>query len=148
MWWLDAGIGRWDGRTLTNDLSGGPPMVVFDYQTSRSGSHARAFLQGWQGTLMADGYGGYKALFGQGVTELGCWAHARRKFFDLHAASNKPHEMAEVALQRIGELYAIEAQAREQSPAERQMLRQTQALPRLQALHAWLIQQRQQTTKT
>ncbi|MDK2127286.1 IS66 family transposase, partial [Parachitinimonas caeni] len=42
----------------------------------------------------------------------------------------------------------IEAQAREQSPAERQMLRQTQALPRLQALHAWLIQQRQQTTKT
>ncbi|MDK2127284.1 IS66 family transposase, partial [Parachitinimonas caeni] len=74
--------------------------------------------------------------------------HARRKFFDLHAASNKPHEMAAVALQRIGELYAIEAQAREQSPAERQMLRQTQALPRLQALHAWLIQQRQQTTKT
>ncbi|MDK2127281.1 IS66 family transposase, partial [Parachitinimonas caeni] len=59
---LDPGAGKTKRAYLwayrSNDLSGGPPMVVFDYQTSRSGSHARAFLQGWQGTLMADGYGG------------------------------------------------------------------------------------------
>ena len=62
-------------------------MVVFDYQTTRAGQHARDFLAGWQGHLMVDDFSGYKVLFANGVTELGCLAHARRKFFDLNAVS-------------------------------------------------------------
>lgn len=105
---LDPGAGKtrraylWSYRTNVFDT--GPPIVVFDYQTSRSGRHAADFLHDWRGTLMVDDYGGYKALFGHGVTELG---RMRRKFFDLHAAGG--HPVAELALARIARLYAIEA---------------------------------------
>jgi hypothetical protein len=77
------------------------------------------------------------------VTELACLAHCRRKFFDLHAAGG--HPVAEEALRRIGELYAIEAQAREGDEAARLALRQQEALPKLSALHDWLIAQRLKT---
>ena len=92
----------------SNDLDPGPRIVVFDYQTGRSGRHAQNFLENWQGHLLVDDYGGYKALFSRTAspcTELACWAHARRKFFDLHQANNSP--MAFEALQRIGDLYAM-----------------------------------------
>ena len=87
---LDPGKGKtkraymWAYRS--NDLEGAPRIVVFDYQTSRSGEHARNFLQEWRGHLMVDDYGGYKESFRQGVSELACLAHCRRKFFDLYAA--------------------------------------------------------------
>lgn len=110
---------------------GAPWLVVFDYQTSRSGQHARDFL---------DDYGGYKEIFRQGVTELACLAHCRRKFFDLHAVGK--HPVAEEALRRIAELYAIEAEAREGDAAARWGLREQEALPRLRALHDWLVAQR------
>ena len=72
----------------SNGLDGEPPILLFDYQTSREGKHASAFLRGWQGHLMVDDYAGYKALFhGKTVIELGCMAHARRKFFDLAKAN-------------------------------------------------------------
>ena len=138
---LDPGKGRtiraylWAYRS--NDLEGAPRVVVFDYQTSRSGAHARAFLGDWRGGLMVDDYGGYKALFQQGVTELACLAHCRRKFFDLQAAG--AHPLAAEALRRIAELYAVEAKARDVDITARLDLRQTEALPRLQALHEWLI---------
>lgn len=144
---LDPGAGKtrraylWAYRS--NDLSGGPPIVVFDYQPSRSGAHAQRFLQGWQGHLMVDDYAGYKALFGQGMIELGCWAHARRKFYELHAAGG--HPVAAEALRRIGQLYAIEAEAQDGNAATRQVLRQRDAQPKLAELHAWLIAQRQKT---
>lgn len=144
---LDPGKGKtkraymWAYRS--NDLEGAPRIVVFDYQTSRSGAHARNFLQDWRGHLMVDDYGGYKALFQKGVTELACLAHCRRKFFDLHAAGG--HPVAEGALWRIGELYAIEAQARDGDMATRLALRQQEAMPRLKALHEWLIAQRMKT---
>lgn len=141
---LDPGQGKTKRAYLwayrSNDLEGAPRIVVFDYQTSRSGQHARDFLDGWRGHLMVDDYGGYKNLFRQGVTELACLAHCRRKFFDLHAAGK--HPVAEEALRRIAELYAIEADAREGDVAARRALRQQEALPRLQALHDWLIGQR------
>ena len=61
----------------SNDLEGDPPIVVFDYQTSRAGRHAASFLQGWQGHLLVDDYAGYKALFQEGtITELGCMTRA------------------------------------------------------------------------
>ena len=144
---LDPGQGKtkraymWAYRS--NDLEGAPRIVVFDYQTSRSGVHARNFLQEWRGHLMVDDYGGYKESFRQGVTELACLAHCRRKFFDLHAVGG--HPVAAEVLRRIGELYAIEAQAREGDVAARLALRQQHAMPKLIALHAWLIAQRVKT---
>lgn len=141
---LDPGQGKTKRAYLwayrSNDLEGAARIVVFDYQTSRSGQHARDFLEGWRGHLMVDDYGGYKETFRQGVTELACLAHCRRKFFDLHAAGK--HPVAEEALRRIAELYAIEADAREGDAAARRALRQQEALPRLRALHDWLIAQR------
>lgn len=138
---LDPGAGKTKRAYLwayrTNGLHTGPPIVVFDYQTSRAGAHAREFLHSWQGHLMVDDYGGYKALFATGIVELGCLAHARRKFFDLNAA--QPNAIAQEALERIGALYAIEAEARDVTIEARAHLRQTQAQPRLAALHAWLI---------
>ena len=142
---LDPGAGKtkkaylWGYRS--NDLDEGPPIVVFDYQSGRSGSHAAAFLDGWQGHLMVDDYGGYKQLFTKGITELGCWAHARRKFFDLHAANGSP--IAADALSRIAKLYAIEEQVRGRAPEEREALRQEQAAPLLEELNAWLHETRQ-----
>lgn len=116
-------------------LDTGPPIIVFDYQTSRAGRHAQNFLHGWRGHLLVDDYAGYKALFGAGVTELGCWAHARRKFFELHAAGG--HPVAAEALRRIGELYAIEQQGRPLDIGARQALREREAQPKLTALYDW-----------
>lgn len=141
---LDPGQGKTKRAYLwayrSNDLSGGPPMVVFDYQTSRSGAHAGRFLHEWRGALMVDDYSGYKALFGEGIIELGCWAHARRKFFDLQAAGN--HPVATEALRRIAELYAIEAQAAELNIEERARLRAERSKPLLVELQLWLIERR------
>ena len=77
----------------SNDFDPGPRIVIFDYQAGRSGRHAQNFLQNWQGHLLVDDYGGYKPLFSRPALpciELGCWAHARRKFFDLHKANASP----------------------------------------------------------
>lgn len=138
---LDPGQGKTKRAYLwayrSNDLDTGPPVIVFEYQPNRSGSHARAFLEGWRGHLMVDDYAGYKALFQGGITELGCMAHARRKFFELHAANQSP--IAAEALHRIGELYAIESEGRALTSTRRQQLRQEHAQPRLDALHGWLL---------
>lgn len=113
------------------------PIMLFDYCPSRGGKHAQAFLGDWRGTLMVDDFSGYKALFARGVTELGCWAHARRKFFDLHAANKSV--IAEEALQRIAALYAIEQTTRHLDVEGRRAYRQRHAKPKLDALHAWLL---------
>ncbi len=137
---LDPGSGKTKRAYLwaymSNRLETGPPIVVFDYQTSRSGSHARTFLEQWRGALMVDDFGGYKASFAQGVTELGCFAHARRKFFDLNEAQANP--IAQEALVRIAALYEIEARGRSLSIDERAELRQRKAQPLLTAMHEWL----------
>ncbi|MDH5302448.1 MAG: IS66 family transposase [Gammaproteobacteria bacterium] len=147
---LDPGAGKtkraylWSYRS--NDLDTGPPIVVFDYQSSRSGQHARDFLHAWQGHLMVDDYAGYKKLFasdGQAVTELGCWAHARRKFFDLQA--NGVHQQAAEALRRIAILYAVEEAARAMEHANRALHRQQNSLPILAEMHDWLIRLRTST---
>ncbi|MDP3137600.1 MAG: IS66 family transposase [Burkholderiaceae bacterium] len=141
---LDPGKGKTKKAYLwayrSNDLEPGPPLLVFDYQPGRHGLHARNFLEGWHGHLMVDDYAGYKALFAQGVTELACLAHARRKFFDLYAANQSP--IAAEALRRIGELYDVERQAQAMDAASRLQLRQNEARARLEALHAWLLQTR------
>ncbi len=123
----------------SNALDDKDPMVVFDYQTSRAGHHARDFLQDWQGHLVVDDYAGYKALFNGKVTEVGCWAHVRRKFYELHVANQSP--MAAEALRRMGLLYAIEQRGKELSVTERQALRQAESVSVLLSLHKWLIEQ-------
>lgn len=115
--------------------------VIYDFAPTRAGEHARRFLQGWQGKLVCDDFTGYKEGFKQGITEIGCMAHARRKFFDLHAA--KKSVLAEYALHQIGLLYDIERQAKALSPELRQQMRQEQARPVLDAFHQWMILQRQ-----
>jgi transposase len=141
---LDPGRGKTKRAYLwayrSNVLETGPPIVVFDYQASRAGVHARNFLAGWQGHLMVDDFGGYKALFTEGVTELGCLAHARRKFFDLNEAQANP--IAQEALRRIAALYAIEAVGQDMTAPARQALRQEQAQPLLRSLHDWLLSTR------
>ena len=114
----------------------GPPIIVFDFCTSRSGEHARDFLGAYRGALMVDDYGGYKALFAKGATELACWAHARRKFVDQHKASGS--KLAEEAIARIAVLYRIEAQAKAMTVEERLAHRQRHAVPVLSAFKAWL----------
>jgi transposase len=126
----------WAYRTA--DFVDEPRIVLFDYQTSRAGQCARDFLKDWNGHLMVDDYAGYKALFKEQVIELACWAHARRKFHDVWVANQSP--MAQEALARIAQLYAIERQAKELSAEQRRLLRQSQAIPILNELHVWLIQ--------
>ncbi len=137
---LDPGNGKTKTAYLwayrSTPLSGTAPIIVFDYQTGRAGQHARDFLKDWRGELMVDDYGGYKALFKAGVTELACWAHARRKFVDLHKANQSP--VAFEAMRRIAELYVIEAQAKALTTEERYALRQAQAKPKLVELKVWL----------
>jgi len=138
---LDPGSGKtrhsylWAYRSGVHDE--GPPIVVFDYQTSRAGAHARALLHGWRGHLMVDDYAGYKAMFTDGPVELACLAHIRPKFFDVHAAGGIP--IAHEALQRIAALYAIEQQGAELDPPQRLALRQQFAVPALAELHTWLL---------
>lgn len=115
--------------------------VVYDFAPSRSGEHARTFLNTWQGKLVCDDFAGYKESFKQGITEIGCMAHARRKFFDLHAANRS--QLAEYALKQIGLLYEVERQAKGLNPDQRQKIRQQQAVPILDGLQLWLIAQRQ-----
>ncbi len=137
---LDPGSGKTHRAYLwayrSNALDTGPPIVAFDYQTSRSGEHARDFLSGWRGSLMVDDFGGYKALFNAGVVELACLAHARRKFFELNQA--QPNAVAQEALVRIAALYEIERRGRELSIEDRTALRGREAAPLLDSLHAWL----------
>lgn len=122
--------------------------VVYDFADSRAGEHARAFLQQgnepWKGKLVCDDYAGYKASFTQGITEVGCAAHARRKFFELHT-SNKS-AVAEQALKFFGELYEIEREVRDLGAQQRLEIRRQKARPVADALHAWMIAHRLRAT--
>ncbi len=113
-----------------------PPAVLYCYSPDRKGEHPRAHLAPFRGILQADGYAGYAGLYDRGVTEAACWAHARRKFFDVHAATQSP--LALEALQRIAALYAIEAAIRGQPAEARLAVRQAQSAPLFAALRTWL----------
>lgn len=115
--------------------------VVYDFAPSRAGEHARTFLGDWQGKLVCDDYAGYKAGFDKGIIEIGCMAHARRKFYDLHVANQST--LAEQALEYIKLLYQVEAEAKDLTPAQRQIIRAKQAKPITEALHQWMLTQRQ-----
>lgn len=134
---LDPGAGKTKRAYLFAWRSvNAAPIVVFDYCPSRAGKHAAAFLGEWKGALMVDDYSGYKALFEHGVTELACWAHARRTFFEAHQASQSP--IAAEALRRIAALYAIETKVRDLDDEARRRIRREHAKPVLDDLKRWL----------
>ena len=119
------------------------PLVLYDFTETRGGHHARAFLKGWSGKLVCDDFSGYKALFGHNVTEVGCLAHARRKFEELKDTERS--DLAAEALLLYGLLYDIESTAREKSlvATARQRLRQQHAKPVADHLREWLTLQHQ-----
>jgi len=115
-----------------------PPAVLFRYTPDRKGEHPKVHLTNFRGTLQADAYAGFHHLYGGGrIQEAACWAHVRRKFFDLHKATDSP--IAQQALDRIGALYAIEKQINGRPPEERRAQRLARAGPLLDDLKAWLI---------
>jgi transposase len=118
--------------------------VVYDFADSRAGAHPRAFLEGWSGKLVCDDYSGYKALFTAGRIEVGCLAHARRKFHDLWTNHKSP--VAQEALQFFAALYEVERLAQVLSVEQRQQLRAAQSRPIMDKLHEWLTLQRQRAT--
>ncbi len=114
-----------------------PPIIVFDFAENRSGANARRFLADYGGALVVDDYAGYKHLFqSTPMRELGCWAHARRKFFDLHAANQSP--LAAEVIPRIAAIYEVEREAKGMTAGERHAYRVQHARPKVQALLDWL----------
>ena len=117
-----------------------PPAVWFAYSPDRKGKHPQEHLKNFRGILQADGYAGFDRLFedadpNHAIREAACWAHARRKFYDIHVATKSP--LAEEALQRIGDLYAVEESIRGQPPEVRRRSRQARAGPKLAELKNW-----------
>jgi transposase len=113
------------------------PAVWFAYSPDRKGEHPQRHLETFRGTLQADAYAGFNQLYQSGrIQEAACWAHVRRKLYDLAQAHASP--LATEAVKRIGELYEIEREIRGRLPEARQALRQARARPILQALHTWL----------
>jgi hypothetical protein len=114
-----------------------PAAVWFAYTPDRKGEHPQAHLSKFAGTLQADGYAGFEQIYEAGrIQEAACWAHVRRKFYDLHAAHKSP--VAAEAMERIGALYAIEKEIRGRLPEERREVRNERARPLLESLKQWL----------
>jgi transposase len=136
------------GRTKTGRLwtyvrddrpagSEAAPAVWFAYSPDRKGEHPEAHLSGFHGFLQADGYAGFNRIYEKGaVQEAGCWAHVRRKFFDLQQAHASA--VAAEAIARIGQLYGIEGEIHGRPPSERREVRQARARPLLDSLRQWL----------
>ncbi|MBL7668598.1 IS66 family transposase (plasmid) [Moraxella osloensis] len=129
--------------------------VVYDFAQGRGSEYPNAFLQGFKGKLVCDGYNGYKPLFGRGVIEVGCMAHARRKFHELHVTGQSLISIE--ALELFQSLYAVERKIDEQfeknktpMPRDAQIvrqIRQQKAKPVADKLYAWLQEKRLGTTK-
>lgn len=112
------------------------PYTVYDYTPNRSRAGPAEWLKGYAGFLQADAYGGYDGIFAGGqVTEVACWAHARRKFYD---AQDSDEERATQMLALIGQLYSIEREAKALSDSARLEARTEQSVPVLEQIKAWL----------
>jgi transposase len=114
--------------------------VVYDFCESRAGANAKAFLDEWRGSLVVDDFSGYKQLMGDSpgqITEVGCWAHARRKFHDLQLANQS--QIAEQAVRQIAQIYAVEREVKDLSAEDRLRIRQEKSQPLVQTLYEWLM---------
>lgn len=118
------------------------PYTVYDFTPTRSRDGPEKFLAPFSGYLQADAFAGYdRLLAGPNVIEVACWAHTRRKLFDAKLTAP---DLAHEALARIGQLYAIEreAKARQMTNEERCQVRQSRSVPLLEAFGDWLNAQR------
>jgi len=114
-----------------------PPAVIYRYSPDRKAEHPCAHLKSYSGILQADAYSGFNALYSNGrIVEAACWAHARRKYYDVYMTDRSP--IAAEALRRIGELYRIEREIRGQPPKVRSNVRTERAAPLLDDLRTWL----------
>jgi len=125
-----------------------PPGVAFTYAPGRSGEHAVEILQGFEGILQVDGYAGYNRVLdlrdNAPIQLAYCWAHARRKLFELTHHNVAP--IADEGLKQIAALYRIEAQVRGASDDERLSVRQRRSVPKIVAFKAWLDHARTQVS--
>ena len=117
------------------------PYTVYDATASRKRDGPLTFLQGFKGYLQADAFSGYDGVYARGVTEVACWAHARRKFVE---AQGSDAALAAEALARVRALYEIETRAKGLSATERWALRQAESAPLVQSFGAWLERLRTQ----
>jgi len=117
------------------------PAAAYVYSEDRKGIRPAAHLAQFRGVLQVDGYAGFKRLAGDradgSITLAFCWAHMRRPFYDFYLSTKSP--LAATVLERIRELYAIEAEIRGHPAEHRRQVRQTRSRPIVEALHAWLL---------
>jgi transposase len=121
-----------------------PPAAAYFYSPDRRGEHPEAHLASWAGLMQADAYAGYDRLYAAGrkpgpIVEAACWAHARRKFFDLARLNKAPIAIEAVA--RIDTLFAIERDINGLPPDERRRVRHERSRPCVEALGIWLREQ-------
>ena len=136
------------GRTKTGQLwayarddrpwgGADPPVVAYVYAPDRRAERPMSHLAGFSGVLQVDGYGGYRPLAEQGLVQLAfCWAHVRRRFYELAIAGSAP--IASEACERIKMIYAVETEIRGLAPDARRAIRQEKSLPLIAALESWL----------
>ena len=122
-----------------------PPAAFFEYSRSRHGEYPTKHLAGWAGVMQADAFAGYNDLYDARrqpgpIIEAACWAHGRRKFFELAKLGKSP--IAVEAVRRIDELFEIERTINGRSPDERKAVRQERSKPLIVALETWLREQR------
>jgi transposase len=123
-----------------------PPAALFFYSPDRKGEHPRAHLREFRGVIHADGYAGFNELFaGNRIVEAACWAHVRRKFFEVHAANGSP--IAQEALDRIGQLYEIEREINGLPPDQRRRERQKRSELITKALAVWADETRRKLSR-
>jgi transposase len=117
----------------------GPDIILYDYQPGRGGEHPEAFLAGFKGYLQTDGYSGYNKV--KGITQLGCWSHARRYYHEaLQAvpAAGRPQTAAAEGLAFCNALFAVERKWKDATPEERYNARLAESKPILDTFSAWL----------
>ena len=124
--------------------TGGPPdkpVVLYDYDPSRSAKVPMRLLEGFQGYLMTDGYDGYNAIAGTaGIERLACWAHVRRRFVEAVRVQPKGKRgRADEAVTLIGKLYRVEREYKDATPEDRYLARQRLSVPALSEVHAWML---------
>jgi hypothetical protein len=111
--------------------------VAYVYAPDRKGERVVSHLAGFKGVLQVDGYAGYRKLAESGDIQLAfCWAHVRRRFYELAVAGNAP--IASEMLARIAKLYAVESEIRGKAADERRDVRRQKSLPLLGDMEPWL----------
>jgi transposase len=128
-----------------------PPAAVFFYSRDRGGEHPEQHLRSYAGLMQADAYAGFNRLYDAArkpdpIIEAACWAHGRRKFFDLARINKAPIAME--AVERIDALFAIEREINGMTPPERLAMRHERSRPLVVALESWLREQRARVSKS